>query len=150
MELILWRHADAEDGLNDMARKLTAKGRKQAEDMAAWLGQQLSSPYSLVVSPAVRSRQTADFMGCDYRLDAGIAPGCSATAVLTAAGWPDAKGTVVVVGHQPALGAVASWLLAGQEMPWSIKKGSIWWLSNRVRQGEHQTVLRCVLTPEML
>ena len=30
MDLILWRHADAEDGADDLARQLTAKGRKQA------------------------------------------------------------------------------------------------------------------------
>jgi len=39
MELILWRHADAEDGIQDAGRKLTAKGRSRAECMAAWLRQ---------------------------------------------------------------------------------------------------------------
>jgi phosphohistidine phosphatase len=37
MELILWRHAEAEDGIPDMARELTSKGKKQAKHMAAWL-----------------------------------------------------------------------------------------------------------------
>ena len=34
MDLILWRHADAQDGSPDMERALTAKGLKQAELMA--------------------------------------------------------------------------------------------------------------------
>ena len=33
MDLILWRHADADEGERDMARKLTPKGRKQAARM---------------------------------------------------------------------------------------------------------------------
>ncbi len=150
MELILWRHADAEDGMNDMARKLTAKGHKQAEKMAEWLRDHVTQPYRVVASPAVRARETADYLAAQYNIEPLIAPGCSAASILTAAGWPDAKGTVIIVGHQPALGAAAAFLLAGQEMPWSIKKSAIWWLSNRVRLGEHQTVLRCSLTSDML
>ena len=37
MELILWRHAEAEDGVPDGERALTKKGRKQARAVAAWL-----------------------------------------------------------------------------------------------------------------
>ena len=37
MNLLLWRHAEAQDGDPDLARELTARGRKQAEKMAHWL-----------------------------------------------------------------------------------------------------------------
>lgn len=37
MDLILWRHAEAEDGSNDLARTLTRKGQQQTGQMAAWL-----------------------------------------------------------------------------------------------------------------
>ena len=37
MELILWRHADAELGQPDSERRLTDKGHKQAARMAKWL-----------------------------------------------------------------------------------------------------------------
>ena len=39
MDLILWRHAEAEDGVGkpDTERELTKRGRKQAERMAEWL-----------------------------------------------------------------------------------------------------------------
>jgi len=71
-------------------------------------------------------------------------------ALLTKAGWPEANGAVLVVGHQPTLGQIAALLLSGEEQDWTIKKGAVWWISNRVRQNEMQTVLRCALAPDML
>ena len=41
MDLILWRHAEAEEGDNDLARELTPKGEKQAARVAEWLLQRL-------------------------------------------------------------------------------------------------------------
>src|SRR5947208_88013 len=58
MELILWRHADAEDGTPDLARRLTKKGRKQAERVAEWLEERLPGDYVLLCSPALRERET--------------------------------------------------------------------------------------------
>ena len=49
MELILWRHADAEDGLPDLSRRLTPRGIKQAERMAAWLLQRLPGKFHVIV-----------------------------------------------------------------------------------------------------
>ena len=45
MDLILWRHAEAIDGMPDLARKLTPKGAKQAREMAAWLRPRLVRRY---------------------------------------------------------------------------------------------------------
>ena len=59
MDLILWRHADAEEGRDDHARRLTPKGIKHAERMAAWLDEHLPKNARLIVSPAVRAQQTA-------------------------------------------------------------------------------------------
>ena len=150
MDLILWRHADAEDGVPDAARKLTAKGEKQAERMAAWLKLHLPKGSRVLVSPARRVQQTARALTEDFQTVKEIGTGADATAILAAAGWPDAKGAVVIVGHQPTLGRVAALLLAGAEEDWGVKKGGVWWLSNRVRQDERQTVLRAVMSPEFL
>jgi phosphohistidine phosphatase len=79
-----------------------------------------------------------------------IAPGADATALLAVAGWPDAGEPVLLVGHQPSLGLACGLLLFGQETDVSIKKGGIVWLSNRVRGNTPQTVLKAVMTPEML
>ena len=56
----LWRHADAEDGDDDLARALTPKGAKQAARMAAWLDARLPKNARMIVSPALRAQQTAE------------------------------------------------------------------------------------------
>lgn len=150
MDLILWRHADAEDGAPDDGRKLTKKGLKQAAQMAAWLKLRLPNDTRILVSPALRAQQTAQALDMDFKTSKALAPGVQAVSVLAAAGWPDGGGTVLVVGHQPTLGQVAALLLAGEEAGWNIKKAAIWWFTNRVRQDENQVVLRAVMSPEFV
>jgi len=150
MDLILWRHAEAEEGGPDLERKLTAKGRKQAKRVAAWLLQRLPSKFTLLSSQALRARQTADALEARLKTSAQLAPGASVAEVLEAADWPRRKGAVVVVGHQPTLGCVASYLVAGSPVEWSLKKGALWWLTYRVRGGESQVVVRAVIAPDMV
>lgn len=149
MDLILWRHADAVDGVPDIERALTAKGVKQAAQMAAWLNARLPKNALILVSPAKRAVQTAQALGRPFQTIKKIAPGADAMSVVLAAGWPDAGGAVVVVGHQPSLGQTAALLLCGAESDISIKKGGLWWLTNRVRQENQQTLVRAVMTPEL-
>lgn len=150
MDLILWRHAEAEDGLPDAGRKLTDKGLKQAKQMADWLKARLPQNTRILVSPAMRAQQTAVALGMEFETVKEVGLSSNTVALLTKAGWPDAHGAVLIVGHQPTLGQIAAFLLSGEEQDWSIKKGAVWWISNRVRQTEMQTVLRCALGPEML
>ena len=150
MELILWRHADAEDGFPDMGRALTEKGRKQASDMAAWLNRRLPKDARILVSPAVRTQQTAAALKRDFTTLDALAPGASAHAILDAAGWPRAGGTVLIIGHQPTLGEVAAHLLSNSRDSCSLKKGAVWWLANRKRGGTSETVLKAVMPPELL
>lgn len=150
MDLILWRHADAQDGNPDLDRPLTPKGRAQARKVAAWLNQHMPQEARILVSPALRTLQTADALERAYEVVQGLAPGEDNTHLLAAAGWPDAKGTVLVVGHQPTLGETASLLLFGQALGMSIKKGGVVWLTNRVRGDTPQTVLKAAMTPELL
>ena len=148
MDLILWRHADAEPGMPDAARRLTPKGERQAEKVGAWLDRHLPDDTTILVSPAVRAQQTALGLGRKFRTVDAIAPGASATAVLAAAGWPGGRGSVLVVGHQPALGEAAARLLAGEEAYWAVKKGAFWWLSQR--DHDAAVVLRAVLGPDLV
>lgn len=150
MDLILWRHAEAADGSPDLARKLTDKGVKQARQSAAWLREHLPSSVRVLVSPAQRTLQTARALTDDFEVVDAIAPGASPAAVLRAAGWPDAATPVLVVGHQPTLGMVAASLVAGESLPWSIRKSGIWWLSGRLRDGESQVVVQAVVNPDFL
>ena len=91
MDLILWRHAEAEPGEPDLGRRLTAKGIQQAERMAKWLDRHLPATARILTSPADRAEQTARALKRKYRVVPEIAPGATAAAVLAAAGWPDAR-----------------------------------------------------------
>ncbi len=148
MDLILWRHAEAAEGTPDHARELTAKGIKQAGKAAAFLHQHLPEEHRILVSPTTRTRQTAAALTSKFTLAPTIAPGASAHAVLQAARWPDAGGTVLIVGHQPTLGEVAAQLLGCGDSTLSIKKGALWWFSQR--EGSEQVTLRLVITPDFL
>jgi phosphohistidine phosphatase len=150
MELILWRHAEAEDGAPDHARQLTAKGEKQASKMAGFLHARLPHDARILVSPAKRAQQTAQALSKHFITEPGIAPGASPEAILKAANWPDGGGCVLVVGHQPALGEAAALLMTGKAHYWGIKKGAVWWFSQRALEGDYQTNLRLVIAPDHL
>jgi phosphohistidine phosphatase len=148
MDLILWRHADAEEGADDQARALTAKGRKQAERMARWLDGQLPEAARMIVSPATRAQQTAEALSRKKVTDDGVNTGARAADVLKAAGWPSGEGAVIVVGHQPTLGAAAALALTGTPKSWRMKKGAVWWLRSG-EAGEGAMVV-AVVPPEMV
>lgn len=148
MELILWRAAEAEEGAADLERRLTAKGRRHAERTAEWLQQRLPARFTLLTSPAQRARQTAAALLLPAKVERTLAPGAGAAQILDVAGWPDARGLVLLVGHQPDFGAVLGRLLSGG--PWSVKKSGLWWVTNRMRNEAAQVVVRAVLTPDLL
>mgnify|MGYP005828880005 CR=1 FL=1 len=145
MDLILWRHAEAEDGAPDEARALTPKGLKQARSMAAWLEPRVRGPLTVMASPALRAQQTAQAFTSTIETRDELGTGASAARILSAAQWPDADGTVIAVGHQPALGAAAALALTGKTAPWAIKKGAIWWL----RSGKDGPLVVAVVTPRL-
>ena len=149
MELILWRHADAEDGKPDLERELTGKGRKQAQQVAKWLGKRLPERSLLLSSPAARAQQTAQALDMPIRTVKGLAPGAAPRDILKAADWPNHEGLVIVVGHQPDLGRCCSYLVCGANLEWSLKKGGLWWLEYRERE-EAQVVVRAVMSPDLL
>lgn len=153
MDLILWRHAEAhvlKEGQTDLERALTAKGERQAQRMGEWLNQRMAASTRVLVSPAVRSQQTAKLLGRPFKTVAALAPDGTVGGLLQAARWPDASEPVLVIGHQPTLGIVASRLLAGVEQFWSVRKGAVWWLRCREREGDSQVVLQAVQGPDLL
>ena len=154
MDLLLWRHAEAEDSIPDAKRKLTPRGEKQARQMAAWIRQHAPQNLRVIASPAVRCQQTAQALERPFDTDPRLGTGSDVADLLAAAGWPDGGHgqcrAVLIVGHQPTLGRAAALLLGGAEADWSFKKGAVWRFSNRTRQDETQTILRVSLTPELL
>lgn len=154
MELVLWRHAEAEEGSPDLERPLTPRGEKQARRVAAWLNDRLPGSARILISPAVRTQQTAAALLAlaerKNRIVAQLAPGADPAEFLAAVGWPNARSTIVAVGHQPTLGLVASTLLAGHAQAWSVKKGAVWWLSSRPEDGEGMAALLAMVQPGLL
>ncbi|ENO87730.1 phosphohistidine phosphatase SixA [Thauera linaloolentis 47Lol = DSM 12138] len=150
MDLLLWRHAEAVDGTPDHTRELTQRGHKQAKRMAAWLTENHPKRLRVLVSPTMRTRQTASAFADDFEIVSSLGPDGNVADILAATGWPDASGAALVVGHQPALGRLAALLLSGQEADWTIKKGALWWFTNRVREHETQTVLRAVIPSDLI
>jgi phosphohistidine phosphatase len=147
MDLILWRHAEAEDGVPDTARKLTPKGEKQAQKVAKWLNKRIGPPVRVLVSPAVRTQQTARALTSEFETSGEVGLSTSVKRILHAADCPNAKGTVIVVGHQPTLGQVAASLLTGKEAEWDVKKGAVWWFEVTDNGGEPYASLRAVIAP---
>jgi len=153
MDLILWRHAEAIDlelvG-DDMTRTLTPRGEKQAARMAIWLDRQLPGGAKVWVSPALRAEQTAMALDRKFKISPALAPLSTPEDLLELVQWPQAKGCVVVVGHQPTLGQTISRLIGLSESECAVKKGSVWWLRYREREVTSQTVVVTVQSPDML
>ena len=145
MDLILWRHAEAEDGSPDSARKLTKHGRDQAQRVAAWLKPRLPKRCELLVSPAARARETASALDVKFTTTDAVGTDAVAADVITAVGWPGHSGAILVVGHQPTLGRVAATLLSGAEAEWHFAKGSVWWL----RHVDGETKLFAAIHPKL-
>jgi len=153
MDLILWRHAEAEnapDGGEDLERPLTHRGEKQAARMAVWLDRQLPDGLRVLASPARRTEQTARALGRKVKLRAELLPGGSPDELLELVQWPRARGAVLVVGHQPLLGQTAARLLGLQAPLCAIRKGAVWWLRHRQRQETEETLLMAVQSPDFL
>lgn len=162
MDLILWRHAEADEltgiehlsesalALADMQRALTPRGEKQAARMAAWLDRQLPDGIRILCSPAKRCEQTVRPLSRKTKSRIELQPGAAPEALLDLVQWPVFSMPTLVVGHQPMLGRVAAQLLGIMEGECAIKKGAVWWLRSREKLGFRQTVLVTVQTPELL
>lgn len=154
MDLLLWRHAEAQlwvkEESDDMERVLTARGEKQAVRMAAWLDRQLPEGTRILVSPARRAEQTALALGRKYKVRPELGPQGTVEQLLELVQWPDGKTTTLVIGHQPVLGQTIVQLLGLQASECPVKKGAVWWLRHRQREGEAKTVLLSVQSPDVL
>ncbi|MEY2770295.1 MAG: Phosphohistidine phosphatase SixA [Pseudomonadota bacterium] len=153
MDLILWRHAEAVDavvGEDDLQRPLTARGVKHAQRMAHWLDQQLPEGTRILCSPALRTVQTAQALPRRHKVRDALSPGATVQDVLETAQWPNARFPVLLVGHQPVLGAVLAQLLGIPAASVPVRKGGVWWLRHKVREGDVRATVMAVMTPERL
>lgn len=122
MELCLVRHGIATvrgdaSYRDDALRPLTPEGREKMAGAAAGLAQ-LFQPQLVLSSPLVRARQTADIIvvasgGPKLQMHDGLANG-DHQAVMGASARPGIE-RVTLVGHEPRLSEMLSWLLTGSE-----------------------------------
>lgn len=151
MDLLLWRHAEAEDGLPDLERALTVRGLKQARRIAEWLKPRLPTHCAVVISPALRTRQTAAALEpVNAVIEPRLAPGASVAAVLEVIARHernhDRHGALLLVGHQPWVGEVAGQLLTGRPVPLAVRKAQLWWLKHH---GAGQWSMVAVMNPDL-
>lgn len=149
MDLILWRHAEALPGADDMVRPLSRRGEKQAKLAAAWLADHLPENTQILVSPAQRTRQTANALHRSYQVSEALAPDKNVDSVLTTVDWPNASGTVLVVGHQPTLGEIAVSLLDGFDgLIWTPSCASLCWIRAEKKDGAPEISLVTTFAPK--
>ncbi|HEY8667670.1 MAG TPA: phosphohistidine phosphatase SixA [Tepidisphaeraceae bacterium] len=135
MELLIIRHGLAEErgetGKRDASRRLTKRGIKRTKRAAKGLHKMLAGEIDvLATSPLIRAVQTADLFAAAF--DARpcrrgeLAPGKRVAAVLEWLKLQDGKRRVAIVGHEPQLGILTSWLISGlQESFVQLKKSAI-------------------------
>jgi phosphohistidine phosphatase len=114
MRLVLVRHAEAAPGSPDELRALTPEGHEQARQLGQRLRTQGIDPDAVLSSPLLRARETATDLGFGVpeAVDE-LGPGATDEDVRAAvAGRGE---TVVVVGHQPDCGRIATALSGGEE-----------------------------------
>ena len=136
MNLLLWRHAEAEDGYPDLLRKLTPRGEQQARQIAEWIKANAPADLRILVSPATRCQQTASALGLPFETDPRLGTGAGVAELLAAIEWNDEvtgtaltdQRTVLAVGHQPTLGQTVA-RLAGHEAGLGFPKGTLLWLT---------------------
>ena len=156
-EIIFWRHAEAHEadaGQNDLDRKLTVKGQRQAERVAFWLDRNLPQQCKVFVSEAKRAQQTARSLPRKHKTLAELNPNAAPHDVLAAVGWGSHTEPIVLIGHQPWIGECIHWLLMDATAPLAVRKGAVWWLQSRSTSKETgadpEVIVRAVCTPELL
>jgi phosphohistidine phosphatase len=156
MDLLIWRHAQAEDlnekttdAASDMARPLTPRGQHQAQRVAAWIEPRLPKGVRILSSPALRCENTVAYLGRKYKLQDELAPSGTSDDILQLLKWPDTRLPTLMVGHQPALGELIARLIGAESQKSSIRKGALWWLQYRERAGSKQMLIHAVISSEL-
>jgi phosphohistidine phosphatase len=117
------RHTQAAAAPVDRDRPLTAQGARNAGAIGAWLERGGFVPDRVVVSPALRARQTWERAAAALVLDGPptvderIYENTVEAVLAAVTETPEHVRTLVVVGHNPSMGELASALDDGQGDP---------------------------------
>jgi len=158
--LILVRHAIAEDrqaGKRDAERRLTPEGASKLVRAARGLRTLEIEPDRVLTSPLVRAVETAALLvevlapQLKAEVCAALAPGHHPQSVLDAVGGGEGE-TIVLVGHEPDLGELASWLLTGSARAVSVpfRKGGAVAIAPETSGRKQAGTLLWMLAPRQL
>lgn len=162
MNLYLLRHGPAEERdarryPDDRLRPLTPEGCRKMRHVAAGLRALELDFDTWLVSPYLRARQTAEIVAAacgakpKLQLADELAPeGGMRRLVRRLAEQPAEAHHILLVGHEPCLGELAGYLLAGKSLPLALKKGGVCLLAVAVPAGPASAVLEWLLTPRQL
>ena len=125
MQLLVVRHAIAEERekwspRDDKLRPLTDDGKKKMKEAAKGLRALVPKIDVLATSPLTRAAQTAQLLAKVYETGEpvtveALAPGQRPPALATWLRTQAVQKTVAIVGHEPGLGAIVSWLAAARQ-----------------------------------
>lgn len=161
LTLYLMRHGIAEDVAPsgaDEDRALTSEGIRKTTRAAAGLRTIGVAPDAILTSPLRRARETADIvaaaLGCADRIELApvLAGGRTPEAILTGLQVPKRAAQVLLVGHQPDLGDLASYLLTGAATlaPLPFRKAAVAAFALAAFPPRSRAVLEWFLTPAQL
>jgi phosphohistidine phosphatase len=163
MQLLVIRHAIAEEreefaatGQSDDLRPLTAEGIAKMRRVVMGLRTVVPRIELLAASPLLRAAQTADIVASAYgglqRVTTGVlTPDAAHPALVQWLRSTGSRDVVAIVGHEPHLSAVVSWLLAGGTRSFvSLKKGGACLLDFENEIAADAATLRWSLTPSQL
>jgi phosphohistidine phosphatase len=162
MEIYLVRHGiaasrPAEGSMSDEERPLTPKGIKRTSQAAKGLLTLKPSIDEILTSPLLRACQTATILAKALELENRVAqieelaPEGDHNALLTRlASYQESQG-VLLVGHQPSIGEIASLLLAGNNrLQFNFKKCAICCIEFDAVPAAGQGALNWMLAPKHL
>ena len=134
MKVFLVRHADADaeipEGLSDDARALTTKARASIAAHFRGLADRIPTPSLLLTSPLVRAVQTAQILSIELKYDGplrahrSLLPDMPVGAIDGVLNEPTLE-TLVLVGHNPSMTAMAANLLGMQTFPKPVTPGTV-------------------------
>lgn len=155
LELYLLRHAHAGDAAKwegpDAERPLSARGKRQATRLGAFLAERAFAPDAIVTSPKLRARQTAeivaDALGFGITVDDRLAGRLDANLVADMA---DRGGgtSIMLVGHDPDFSELAASLTGAEYLP--MRKGALVRIDMSLPIQPGGGILRWLLPPDLL
>ncbi|AKQ64661.1 Phosphohistidine phosphatase SixA [Myxococcus hansupus] len=134
MRLFLVRHGDADaeipEGLGDEARALTAKARTGTAQHFGALAARMGPVGRILTSPLVRTVQTSQLLSIAAKFEGPLkVHRCLLPDMPVGAVEPVlnefADENLVLVGHQPSMGALAAHLLGMQSFPKPVNPGTV-------------------------